>query len=167
MLATGVQRATYLLWIAENNPSGSREPYLAEYDREMSLLSPKFLYARILVAAHNLPTYDRLSGLSNRFYKLDADIAVASKQFRASRGEGLKALRHLFQEAQLLHKAYLANWPKQLRRLRTSKVIGFPPAKLDTGRFASGHVRVRREDAEPAHTAEPLKRLADRQSSAS
>jgi hypothetical protein len=43
--------------------------------------------------------------LSDRFYKLDSDIAVAGKKFRVSRAEGLKELQRLSQEAQLLHTA--------------------------------------------------------------
>jgi hypothetical protein len=101
-LSTGVQRATWLLWIAENNPSAFSEKDLSTYDEEMRAILPRFLTARVVVAAHDMATYERLSELSNRLYKLDADIAVAGRTFRTSRAQGLKELQRLSREVQQL-----------------------------------------------------------------
>jgi hypothetical protein len=57
-LATGVQRATWLLWITENNSSGFSEKDLSEYDREMTVILPKFMSH----AYWSLPmTYQRMT----------------------------------------------------------------------------------------------------------
>lgn len=78
-LATGVQRATWLLWTAENNSSAFSKKDLLTYDEEMRAILPRFLTARVVVAGHDMATYERLSELTNRFYKLDADIAAAGQ----------------------------------------------------------------------------------------
>jgi hypothetical protein len=70
----------------------------------MHAILPRFLAARVLVAAHDVATYKRLDDLSGRLYKLDSDIAVAGQSFRASRSKGLKELGRLFPEAQKLHE---------------------------------------------------------------
>lgn len=119
-LATGVQRATWLLWIAENNPSSFSEKDLSTYDEEMRAILPRFFTARVMVAAHDIATYERLSDLTSRLYKLDSDIAVAGQQFRESRKDGLKALQLLYRGAQQLHPRL----PDEL-----AKVISLPPAK--------------------------------------
>lgn len=73
-----------------------------------------------MVAAHDIATYERLSDLTSRLYKLDSDIAVAGQQFRQSRKDGLKALQLLYMEAQQLHPRL----PDEL-----AKVISLLPAK--------------------------------------
>jgi hypothetical protein len=102
-LTTGVQRAAWLLWIAEHNPSAFSQKDLSVYDEEMRAILPRFLTARVMVAAHDVATYESLNGLSHRFYRLDADIALAGQTLRTSRAQGLKELQRLSREAQQLH----------------------------------------------------------------
>lgn len=116
-LGTGVQRATWLLWIAENTPSSFSEKDLATYDEEMRAILPRLFTARVMVAAHDIAAYERLTQFTLRLYKLDSDIAMASQQFRRSQKDGLLVLQRLYREAQQLHQALPSELAKEVSLL--------------------------------------------------
>jgi hypothetical protein len=102
-LATAIQRATWLLWKAENNPSGFSDQDLKVYDQEMKTVLPRLLVTRVLVAAHDMGIYEQLSEIAAHFYELDSKIALADQSFRVSPDQGITQLRKLHYQAQKLH----------------------------------------------------------------
>jgi len=92
-IATGAQRAVWLLWIAENRPGSFSVTDLDSYDADMKAVFPKMFGALVMVAAYDKVAYEKLEYLANRLYEIDADVSMAGTKFRDSSLEGLEALR--------------------------------------------------------------------------
>ena len=122
-LATGAQKATWLLWIAENASSEFSEKNLTTYDDEMRVILPRFFTARVLVAAYDMATYEKMEHLSKRLYKLDNDIAIAGRTFRNSRAQGLEELGRLYRDVQQFRESF----PADLAKLMSAASANVPP----------------------------------------
>jgi hypothetical protein len=102
-LATGVQKATWLLWIADFSPALFSEKDLEIYNQEIKIVLPKLLAARVKLAAHDYSIYQKVSRITQDFYSLDANIALTELKFKKSKEIGLREFQELSKQAQKLH----------------------------------------------------------------